>query len=297
MDQFLTMRSFVEVVKKGSYTEAAKTLGTSRALVSRHVLDLEERLGLRLLNRTTRSITLTTGGQQYYEFCDRILTDIRDNEETIAGRNNEPGGSLSVVAPKWIGNFEVADAATSFSLEHPAINLKLSLGGMAPNAYDFIDQGYDVALHTRPIPDSLIRAKRIATIEFVLCCSPAFLETAPPITSIADLAEQRGLIHSNDPSWRLHVGDEVVKVRVANAFSSNTYLVLRKAALKGLGLAILPRVTVQKDLESGALVQLLADHPVELRYLFAAFAPGKSTPINVRIFIDYLTSWFKQHPM
>lgn len=297
MDHLQTMRSFVEVVKKGSYTGAANTLGASRALVSRHILDLEDRLGVRLLNRTTRSITLTESGQHYYDFCDRILTEIRENEDEISRRGREPEGNLAVVAPKWIGNYEIADAATSFSLDYPAISLRLSLGGMAPNAYDFVDQGFDVALHTRRIPDSLIRAKRIATIDFVLCGAPSYLDASPPIASPSDLTGHRGLIQTNDPVWRLENNGESVKVRMVSAFSSNTYLVLRKAALKGIGLAILPRVVVAKDLAESTLREVLADFPAESRPLFAAFAPAATTPMKVRLFIDFLTGWFKSHPL
>lgn len=297
MDHFLTMRSFVEVVKKGSYTQAANSMGTSRALVSRHILDLEDRLGLRLLNRTTRSVSLTDSGQQYHDFCSRILTEINEKEQEISGQYQEAEGNLSVVAPKWIGNYEIADAATSFSLDYPAISLKLSLGGMAPNAYDFIDQGYDVSLHTRSIPDSLIRARKIATIEFKLCASPEYLASSAKISMPNDLMQHRGLIQSNDPVWRMEIDGDSQKVRIPTAFSSNTYLVLRKAALKGIGLAILPTAIVTQDFEEDKLVQVLPECPIESRSLFAAFAPGSVTPMKVRLFVDYLASWFKKYPL
>ena len=297
MDRFLTMRSFVEVVRKGSYTKAANYLGTSRALVSRHILDLEDRLQVRLLNRTTRSITLTEDGRDYFEFCDRVLREIDETEATISGRTKEAQGNLAVVAPKWIGNYEIAEAATAFSLEYPEINLKLSLGGMAPNAYDFIDQGFDIALHTRRIPDSLIRAKLIAQIEFVLCAAPAYLEKAPRLDVPADLSQHKGLIQSNDPVWRFELDGELYKPRVQNAFSSNTYVVLRTAALKGLGVALLPLPLVREDLAQRRLVRVLPEQSIEPRPLFAAFAPGTITPKKVRIFIDFLTDWFRENPM
>lgn len=293
----MTMRTFVEVVKKGSYTQAAKFLGTSRALVSRHIIDLEDRLQVRLLNRTTRSINLTNEGKQYYEFCDRVLADIEETEAALSGRMREAQGDLAVVAPKWIGNYEIADAAISFSLEYPEINLKLALGGMAPNAYDFIDRGFDIALHTRRIPDSLIRAKLIASIEFILCAAPAYLDSAPAITSPADLSQHKGLIQSNDPTWRFNENGDLYKARVQSVFSSNTYIVLQKAALKGLGLAMLPVPLIREDLKAGRLVQALTGHEIEARPLFAAFAPGKITPLKVRLFIDFLTGWFRDHPM
>lgn len=294
MDHFLTMRSFVEVVKRGSYTEAARTLGTSRALVSRHILDLEHRLKVRLLNRTTRSITLTEGGQHYFDFCDRILQEIKENEEQITGKNREPEGNLAVIAPKWIGNYEISDAATSFSIEYPDISLKLSLGGMAPNAYDFVDRGYDIALHTRQIPDSLIRVKKITSIDFVLVASAKYLDEHPPITHPDDLTSHKGLVQVNDPIWRLETESESIKVRMPVVFSSNTYIVLRKAAVKGLGLAVLPKPIVEQDLVDGTLRHVLPQYPIEARPLYAAFAPGTGTPLKVRLFIDFLTNWFKQ---
>lgn len=291
------MRSFVEVVKRGSYTMAAKHLGTSRALVSRHILDLEDRLRVRLLNRTTRSITLTEDGKQYYEFCDRILSEIAETEATISERMREAQGNLAVVAPKWIGNYEIADAATSFSLEYPEINLKLSLGGMAPNAYDFIEQGYDIALHTRRIPDSLIRAKLIATIDFILCASPEYLKDAPGIDSPDDLGQHKGLVQSNDPVWRFQRDGDLYKPRIQSHFSSNAYAVLRQAALKGVGVALLPMRAVRDDLKEGKLMPLLPDYSIEDRPLFAAFAPGTITPLKVRLFIDFLKDWFRDHPL
>lgn len=297
MDHFLTMRSFVAVVNKGSYTQAAVFLGTSRALVSRHVLDLEQQLQVRLLHRTTRSITLTDDGRHYFDFCERILTEIKETEEAMTNRMRSAQGNLSVVAPKWIGNQDIADAATSFALEYPDINLKLSLGGMAPNAYDFIEQGYDIALHTRRLPDSLIRAKLIASINFVLCAAPEYLDKSSEIKSPSDLSQHKGVIQSNDPVWRFEKDGDMIKARVQNTFSSNTYVVLRNAALKGLGVAMLPVPLIRSDLESGALVRILEDYLIEDRPLFAAFAPGEITSMKVRLFIDYLTDWFREHPI
>lgn len=291
------MRSFVSVVNKGSYTQAAVFLGTSRALVSRHILDLEQKLQVRLLHRTTRSITLTDDGRNYFEFCERILTEIKETEEAMSDRMRSAQGNLAVVAPKWIGNHEIADAATSFALEYPDINLKLSLGGMAPNAYDFIEQGYDVALHTRRLPDSLIRAKLIASIEFVLCAAPVYLEANPTVNTPDDLLQHKGVIQSNDPVWRLEQNGDLIKARVQKVFASNTYVVLRNAALKGLGVAMLPLPLVRDDLESGALKQILASYSIEDRPLFAAFAPGNITSMKVRLFIDYLSDWFREHPI
>lgn len=297
MDHFVTMRSFVEVVRRGSYTEAASFLGTSRALVSRHILDIEERLQVRLLNRTTRSISLTEEGRTYFEFCERILFEVKETEDSMSRRVNEAQGNLAVLAPKWIGNYEVGDAVTSFSMEYPEINVRLSLGGMASNAYDFIEQGFDVALYTRRIPDSLVRAKLITSINLVLCATPGYLAGAAPLGGPSDLSRHRGLIHSNDPVWRFNSDGDLVKARVQTAFSSNTYLVLRMAALKGIGIAQLPAPLVREDIAAGRLIALLPDQEIEPRPLFAAFAPGKIVPKKVRLFIDFLSNWFRDRQL
>src|SRR5262245_18781705 len=150
------MATFVEVVKSASFTTAARSRGISRALVSRQIADLEKHLGVNLLTRTTRSLKLTEAGREYYEFCNRILSEIGSAEESIAGRTKAVEGTLSIIAPKWVGTLDLPDAIVDFCKAHPHIVPDLTLGGMNPKTYDFIDQGFDVAIHTRPIRNSRI---------------------------------------------------------------------------------------------------------------------------------------------
>ena len=152
MDRFTTMNTFSQVVKQKSFTTAARSLGISRALVSRHITDLEAHLGVRLLNRTTRSINLTEAGASYYEFCNRVIGEIIQAEGAILGRAKEAEGPLSVIAPKWIGSLEVADAVLAFAKRYPKITVDLELGGMSQRTYDFIERGFDVALQTEEHP-------------------------------------------------------------------------------------------------------------------------------------------------
>lgn len=297
MDRFTTMATFVEVVKSASFTTAARSRAISRALVSRQIADLEAHLGVNLLTRTTRSLKLTEAGREYYQFCSRILSEIGAAEEQIAGRNREVEGSLAIIAPKWIGNLDLADAIADFCLAYPGVSADLTVGGMNPKTYDFIDQGFDVAIHTRSIPNSRIKVKRIATIRFTLCAAPGYLERRRPPASPKDLPAHSCLVQSSDPIWHLGRGKFAAKLKVPRTFSSNSYIVLRTAALKGLGVALLPTRTVRDDLKSGTLIELLKGQPLPERPLYAAFAPGAPPPEKVHRFVDHLAEWFRKHPL
>jgi DNA-binding transcriptional LysR family regulator len=295
MDRFTTMATFVEVVKKASFTTAARSRGISRALVSRHIADLEAHLGVSLLTRTTRSLNLTEAGREYYQLCSRILSEIGTQEQLISGRNREVEGPLAIIAPKWIGDLDLADAVTDFCKAHPRVTAELTLGGMNPKSYDFIDQGFDVAIHTRSIPNSRVKAKRIASIRFVVCAAPSYLERHRQPSSPKALAEHSCLVQPNDPIWTF--GKAAGKIKVPKSFSSNSYLVLRAAALKGLGIALLPYRMVSDDLKQGAMVELLKGHAVAERPLYAAFAPGGPPPEKVHSLVTYLGDWFRKHPL
>ena len=297
MDRFTTMTTFVEVVKSASFTTAARARGISRALVSRQIADLEAHLGVNLLTRTTRSLKLTEAGYQYYEFCSRILSEIGTAEEKIAGRTKAVEGSLAIIAPKWIGNLDLADAVADFCLAFPRVLPDLTLGGMNPQTYDFIEQGFDVAIHTRGIRNSRIKVKRIATIRFSLCAAPSYLEQRRAPGSPRDLLAHNCLVQSSDPIWHFGKGKLGAKVKVPRMFSSNSYLVLRTAAMKGLGIAFVPSRTVRDDFKNGTLIELLKGQPIPERPLYAAFAPGAPLPEKVHSFVDYMAEWFRKHPL
>ena len=295
MDRFTTMATFVEVVKKASFTTAARSRGISRALVSRHIADLEAHLGVSLLTRTTRSLNLTEAGREYYQLCSRVLSEIGTQEQRISGRNREVEGPLAIIAPKWIGDLDLADAVTDFCKAHPRVTAELTLGGMNPKSYDFIDQGFDVAIHTRSIPNSRVKAKRIASIRFVVCAAPSYLERHRQPSSPKALAEHSCLVQPNDPIWTF--GKAAGKIKAPKSFSSNSYLVLRAAVRKGLGIALLPYRMVSDDLKQGALVELLKGHAIAERPLYAAFAPGGPPPEKVHSLVTYLGDWFRKHPL
>jgi DNA-binding transcriptional LysR family regulator len=296
LDRFSVMSSFVAVVKTSSFTGAAKSLGLSRALVSRHVADLERRIGTRLINRTTRSVSLTEAGELHYEFCQRVLKELAEQDEVIGQMRKKPQGSLAIVAPKWIGLFELGDAITAFAEQHPLIKVRFEIGGMTNRNYGFVQQGYDVAFNTKNVKDSSVIAKRIATLRFVLCASPKYLEKRGEPESAQELTKHDWLVHLNEPVWHLEQTHKEEHWKVHNvAFTSNTYVVLRKAALQGLGVAVLPLNLVGEDIKLGRLRPILAHHKVPDRPLYLICPPGTGAVQKVRTFIDFIGTWFRRN--
>ena len=298
MDRITVMRSFVGVGRHGSFSQAARHLGISGSLVSRHVAELENQLGLRLVNRTARTVTLTSVGRRYFDFSQRIIEEIESEDEALRGIHDRPEGPLAVICPKWIGNLDLGEAIADFAVDHPKIHVRFEVGGMSDRTFDFLDKGYDIAFHTRELRDSTLLVRRITGIDYVLCAAPSYLEGRPPLTDPVVMAEQDCLVHINDPIWTLQHGDEQTRLKVVSAvYSSNSYLTLRKAALRGRGVALMPTRTVMADLAEGALVRVLPEYQGPARSLYAVHSPGSHTMRKVRVFLDYISAWFRKYPL
>jgi DNA-binding transcriptional LysR family regulator len=296
MDRLLLMRSFVTVAQLGSFSRAARTLNSSGSLVSRHVAELERQVGVRLVNRTARSVSLTEPGVRYAEFAARILKEIEAEDASIAQLNDRAEGSLGVVSPKWIGSLDLGDAIAAFSAEHPKICVRFELGGLSDRTYDFLDSGFDIALHTRDLRDSGVRLRKITSLPFVLCASKEYVDRHGAPAHPNDLASHDCLVHVNEPVWRLGHGATSTLHKIRNvAYSSNSYLALRKAALLGRGIALLPERSAHDDLLSGTLQTLLPTHPAPERPLYAVYGPGQPTPRKITVFLEFLTRWFREH--
>ncbi|MFJ8504174.1 LysR family transcriptional regulator [Streptomyces avermitilis] len=298
MDRLLLMRSFVTVATIGSFSGAAKVLSSSGSLVSRHVAELERQIGVRLVNRTARSVSLTEPGTRYAEFAARILEEIEAEDSNIAHLHDRAEGALNIICPKWIGSLDLGDAIAAFSAAHPKILVRFELGGMSDRTYDFLDSGFDVAFHTRDLRDSSVRLKKIASLPFVLCASAEYIKRRGPVAHPNDLAAHDCLVHVNDPVWRIGHGHASTLHKIRNvAFSSNSYIALQKAAVHGRGIALLPQRPAYDDLVSGALQVLLPELAVPDRPLYAIYGPGQDSPRKITVFLDFLTEWFSENPI
>ncbi|MGH3216293.1 MAG: LysR family transcriptional regulator, partial [Trebonia sp.] len=295
MDQLTIMRSFVGVTKSRSFSQAARALGISGSLVSRHVAELERALGVHLVNRTARTISLTEAGTRYAEFASRIIDEIDREEAQLKGLRDKAEGQLAIISPKWIGSNDVGDAIVAFSARYPKIHIRFEVGGMSERSYEFLDQGFDIAFHTRHVRDCNLMLRKIADLHFALCASPAYLHRAGTPMQVNELSEHDSLVNTNDPIWHLlHAGNDV-HLKVSDpVYSSNSYVTLRKAALAGRGVAVLPIRLVSDELADGTLVRVLPDCEVPDRPLYALHSPGSQTQARVRVFLDFVTEWFRK---
>src|SRR5262245_27560956 len=274
MDRFRTMESFVRVARSGSFTIAANQLGLSRALISRHVGDLETRLGVRLLNRSTRSLNLTEEGASYLEFCEQVFRQIETSERSIVRARSEPVGTLKLAAPKSFGMLHVSDALVDFAKVQPRLRCSLVLEDVSfRRGYDFVERGLDLALRISSLRHASVTEHEIGMLDWIVCAAPDYLARAGRPTAPADLASHACLVHTNvaanDRIWRFGGPRGPVTVKVNGTFFSNSALALRKAALAGLGVALLPRYAVADDLAAGALMTLLPRSRVAPRPLLA----------------------------
>ncbi len=298
MDRLLVMRSFVTAAKVGSFSGAAKILGSSGSLISRHVADLEKQVGVRLVNRTARSISLTEPGMRYSEFAQRILDELDAEDANISQMHDRPEGQLSIICPKWIGGLDLGDAIAAFAVAHPKIVVRFELGGMSDRTYDFLDSGFDIAFHTRDLRDSSVRLKKIASLPFVLCAAPAYLDRHGRLGHPNDLAQHDCLVHENAPVWRLGTGHTSTLHKIRNvAFLSNSYIAIQKAAVHGRGLTLIPHRPAQDDLREGRLEVLLPEVPIPDRALYAIYGPAARAPRKVEVFLEFLTKWFSNNPI
>ncbi|MDH7639283.1 LysR family transcriptional regulator [Sphingomonas oryzagri] len=292
MDRLTTMATFLKVVRHANFTTAAEELSISRTLVSRHIADLELHLGLKLLNRTTRSVTPTEAGLRYTELCERVLGEIRHGEEELSAIKNQVEGEISILCPIWIGSFGISVAAAEFCALNPKISIKLHFEEPSANPHEFLALGYDVSIQPNTMRDSSIVAKKIGKIDHILTASPAYLERHGAPESVAALSEQVCLAKMNDTSWSFANGERHA-LRVPSLFSSNSVFALREASIAGLGIAMLPKGIIQDTLEKGALVEVLPDFPIAPRPLYIAFPPGGDAPRKTRALISFFADWFK----
>jgi DNA-binding transcriptional LysR family regulator len=302
VDRFRTMESFVRVVRAGSFTIGANQLGLSRALVSRHISDLEAHLGVRLLNRSTRSLALTEEGTAYLEFCEKVMREIETNEHAIRRTRTEPSGTLKVLAPKSFGALHLSDAIVGFAKLQPRLRISLMLENTPyRGTYDFAERDLDVVLCFSTMRGASVIEEKIVTLDWVLCASPDYLARSGEPGTPPALADHSCLVHihvqPNDVVWRLSGREGPVSVKVRAAFSADSSLTLCKAAVAGLGITMVPRYAVADELASGALVIVLPRYKIAARPLLAVYPKALVTPAKVQAFVDYLKTWMLERKL
>ena len=294
--RFDNLQAFVRVAETGSFSEAARRLGLSKSMVSRQVSALEADLGVRLLHRTTRSLSPTEAGRAYLERCQRILADLDEANLLVSRLQTVPRGSLRVTAPLSFGIGHLAVALPGFLERYPEIELDMN---MTDRHVDLVDEGWDVAVRIGRLADSSLIARRLAPIRRVVCAAPAYLDRCGVPRVPADLAGHDCLSHSavNPWEWRFTAPDgQMLPVEIRGRFHADNGDVLRVMALAGQGLAFLPTFFVGDDIRAGRLVPVLEDFvPLDVA-LHAVYPHNRHLSPKVRAFVDYLAETFGPAP-
>jgi len=251
MDRLISMRIFTSVVENSGFSAASEKLGLSRAAVSKHIAQLETHLGGRLLNRTTRQISLTGVGRVYYASCKQILEDIDVAECVVSGLSNEPRGALRINAPMSFGSHRIAPLLARFNTLHPAVEIDLSLND---RLVDVVEEGYDLVIRIADLADSNLIARRLAPSHQVLCASPVYLQTHGIPQHPQDLGRHACLRYSysrHADEWRLQGPAGELRVRINGPLLSNNGEALCNAAENGLGIALLPTFLAGDAIRAG----------------------------------------------
>jgi DNA-binding transcriptional LysR family regulator len=297
MDQLHAMEIFVTVARLRSFSAAGRELGLTRAMISKHVMQLEQRLGARLLYRSTREVSLTDAGQAYLAPCMATVGQAREAALAIRPAGADLAGPLRIQAPSSFGSEWLADAVAQFSLRHPLLKPSLFVDDAL---LDPIRHGFDLSIRVGGIPDTAgLSLRRLAPCRAVLCASPEYID-AHGMPAVPDDLLAHQCLHfshlTDGLNWRFARAGEERTVRVAAGFTSNNGLVLHQAALRGLGVGYSTTFLAWRNLLDGTLVRVLPDWELPLNDLSALYpATGQLSP-KVRALIDFLVEQYQPEP-
>jgi DNA-binding transcriptional LysR family regulator len=285
------MAVFAKVVDTASFADAARHFGMSPAMVSKHVRTLEERLGVRLLNRTTRRVGATEVGQNYYERCLRILSELEDAERAAGDLQAAPRGLLRVTAPVSFSFRHLAPVIADYLSAYPEVSIDLNLND---HYVDLVAERFDVAIRVGHLADSSLMSRKLCSVAMMVCASPAYLEKNGAPQEPGDLTKHNCLIYTyatQQTAWRFadRSGEEYV-VRVNGRFLANNGDALRALAVKGAGLVFAPDFIVEDDLQAGRLVRLLPEFATGETPVHAVYPHSKFLSAKTRTFIDFLAA-------
>lgn len=297
-DKVTGMQVFARVAALGSLSAAARALGMSQTMATKHLSALEDRLGTKLMHRTTRRLTLTDTGRNFLEAVERILSDIDEAEGAASAAFREVRGTLRINAPVSFGVRWVVPFLAELAELHPELTLDL---GLNDRYVDLIEEGWDVAIRIGALQNSSMIARRLAPCRTTVCAAPAYLARHGTPRSIADLARHRclgyTLSRTVSPDRWAFGRDGTAAVSIAGPIRANNGDALVMAAVSGQGIAYLPTFLVTRELASGALVELRLDHPpTELAGVYAAYPAARRPPAKVRALIDLLAERYAPVP-
>ena len=294
MDKFQEMSSFVAVVDAGSFVGAADATGLSKAAVSRHVAELEQRLDSRLLHRTTRRLSLTDDGRVFYAHAKELLAALNEAESEISERTGEPSGTLRINAPLTFGILHLAPLWGRFLSANPKVALDISL---SDRVVDLVEEGYDLAVRITNMDSSALISRKLAVTRMVLCASPKYLKRRGVPRRPKELAAHQIISYtywSAGDQWEFTGPDGKDSVRVNACIHTNNGDTCRAAALDHQGVILQPDFLVGGDLRTGALVELMPQFRATEIGIYAVYPSRRQLSVKVRRLIDFLVAAFEQ---
>jgi DNA-binding transcriptional LysR family regulator len=296
MDRLKTIATFVQIAKFRSLSKAADELGVSRALASAHLKQLEQHLGVRLVNRTTRRLAITDAGAEYLAFCTRLLDSFEAEEARISHLQTEPQGHLKIMASMAFGHSQLAPIVTSFTNLHRGVKISLMVSDRSFSPSDFVEGGYDLGISMHMIKDASIVSSKVADGAWIACASARYCEEHPAIRRPNDLVGHNCLVHRShapDSVWRFNSSSKSYAVAVSGSLFTNSSMVLRAAILADSGVAMLPVYAVGEDMETGRLRQVLGAFSSDTRPIYIVYPHSRYLPKRTRLFVDFMRQSLK----
>ena len=295
MDKLTTMKAFLAVVQEGSFSKAADKLDISPQLVSKYISALEDNLHTRLLHRTTRKVSVTEAGNQYYQRCQQVVIDIEDMENSLNNLSENVSGLLSISAPMSFGVKHLAGLLVDFQNQHP--NLKIDLR-LTDQFVDIVEQGIDIALRIGTLKSSTLIAKKVAPIRLVIFASPAYLKQNGRPTTLEALQEHNYLRYAHaEPTKRLKGYDELKnELKLESNLVANNGDLLLNTAIAGGGITMQPTFIAGEALAQGRVVRILKDYEPEPMGLYMVYANRQFLPSKVRAFVDFTSGYYGDVP-
>lgn len=288
------MAIFVHVVEAGSFTGAAKNLGLPKSTVSRKITQLEERLGIRLIQRTTRSLRLTDTGNAYYNHCARILSEIEEANIAVTQMQSTPTGTLRITAPVLFGSTVLSSLVADYMEQHPQVSIDMVL---SDQKLDLVQEGIDIAFRIGQLEDSSLIGRHLGDVHAMLCASPEYLKRHGTPNHPQDLSEHTLLSTPEWTSWSLVGPDEKeTSIQVKPRLQVNDFASLYTLALSGVGIAPLPMLIAASGIRSTNLVPVLCDWPFENSPIHALYPSNRHLSAKVRSFVDFVIESVRPNP-
>jgi DNA-binding transcriptional LysR family regulator len=296
LDRLTGMQVFARVAALGSLSAAGRALGMSQTMAAKHVAALETRLGVKLLHRTTRRLTLTEAGREYLDSAERILAEVDDTEARVAAGAAEVRGTLRLNVPVSFGIREIAPVLPELAEAYPALTVEL---GLNDSQVDLVEEGWDLVVRIGNLPRSALTVKRLAPCHTLVCAAPAYLDRHGTPRTVADLAHHNCLGYTLSQthgveSWQFGA-DRNTRVTIQGNLKANNGDALVVAAVAGQGIVYQPLFLVAREIEAGLLVPIELDHPpITVDGIFAVHAGGRRPPAKVRATMDFLARQLSQ---